>query len=191
MYSLYKSPDLAYTLLSIPVYGANNSDKEEHTTALNDLLTLYTKFNNLSKKNNSIEIIHKWQEHDAYFHSLAIEYINTALDNFKEIISNLYEEIHKTKPNFYPIVRRFTTDVSFMIERGQPNVLKHYLKTWQIYTGKEFAIHIENCIKWFLGFGDEYELPFIFDEVDQHHIEEICQYLNTYGNIEIPTLYID
>ena len=78
-----------------------------------------------------------------------------------------------------------------MIERGQPNVLKHYLKTWQIYTGKEFAAHIENCIKWFLGFGDEYELPFIFDEVDQHHIEEICQYLNTYGNIEIPPLYID
>ena len=190
-YSLYKNPDLAYTLLSIPVYGVNDSNNSEHITALNDILSLYTKFNSLAEKNNSIDLIHKWQKHDEYFHSLAIESINTALENLKELISILYQEIHKQSPNFYPIVRQFTTDVSFMIERGQPNVLKHYLKSWQIYNGKEFALHIENCIKWFLEFQDEYDLPFIFDEIDQNQVKEIYEYLNNYGDIEVSPQYID
>jgi len=70
-----------------------------------------------------------------------------------------------------------------MIERGQPNVLKHYLKSWQVYIGKEFATHIKDCINWFMGFGNEYELPFIFDVVDKNKLNEIYEFLNNYGDI--------
>ncbi len=189
-YSLYKNSDLAFALLGIPVYGVSILDKSEHTTALNDLLTLYSKFNDLSIKNNSMQTILTWQENDKYFHSLSLEWINTALDNFKKIISNLYNEIKQPNPDIYSIMRTFTTDVSFMIERGQPNVLKHYLKTWQIYSGKEFATHIENCVKWFMAYQDKYELPFIFDVVEQNKLNEIYEYLNNYGDINAPSLYI-
>ena len=185
-YSFYKNPDLAFTLLSIPVYGVSGTDESEHVTALNDLLSLYSKFKNLSIKNNSMETIHEWQKFDTYFDSLAKEWISTALDNFKALISKLYSEIYKENPDIYSITRNFTTDVSFMIERGQPNVLKHYLKSWQVHTGKEFVIHIKDCIKWFIGFGEEYELPFIFDVVDSSQLEEIYEFLNNYGDIQIP-----
>ena len=185
-YSLYKNPDLAFALIGIPVYGVNFADKSENTAALNDLLSLYAKFNDLSIKNNSIETIRSFQKQDEYFHSLAKEWIGEALDNFKNLISQLYIEIHKEKPEIYSIMRKFTTDVSFMIERGQPNVLKHYLKTWQIYTGKEFATHIKNCVKWFIGFEHNYELPFIFNVVDTDQLNEIYEFLNNYGKITAP-----
>lgn len=182
-YSLYKDPDLAFALIGIPVYGVKVLDESEHITALNDLLSLYSKFNNLSIKNNSMKTIHELQKHDEYFDSLAKEWICTALENFKNIIAELYDEIHHITPDIYSFMRNFTTDVSFMIERGQPNVLKHYLKSWQIHTGKDFATHIDECVKWFLGFGDEYGLPFIYDVIDQSQLAEIYEYLNSYGEI--------
>lgn len=190
-YSFYKNPDLAFTLLSIPVYGVSDTDESEHIAALNDLLSLYSKFKSLSIKNNSIETIHEWQKYDTYFDSLAKEWIATALDNFKKLISKLYTEIQKETPDIYSIMRSFTTDVSFMIERGQPNVLKHYLKSWQIYTGKEFATHIKDCVKWFLAFDREYDLPIIYDVVDQSQLDEIYEFLNNYGDINAPIEFID
>lgn len=190
-YSIYKNSDLAFALLGIPVYGIDNMNETENTIALNDLLSLYAKCNDLSIKNNSIEIIQNMQEHDNYFHTLAKEWIATALDNFKNLISKLYFQIHNENPDIYSIMRSFTTDVSFMIERGQPNVLKHYLKSWQVYTGKEFATHIKDCVNWFIGFGNEYDLPFIFDIVDQSQLEEIYAFLNNYGDIPIPITHLE
>ncbi len=182
-YSLYKNSDLAFALIGIPVYGIKVLDESEYITALNDLLALYSKFNDLSIKNKSIETIHEWQKQDRDFDALAKEWIRTALDNFKNIISELYNEIHTKKSNIYSLMRKFAPDVSFMIERGQPNVLKHYLKSWQIQTGKDFATHIDECVKWFLGFRYEYDLPFIFDVIDQNQLVEIYEYLNNYGDI--------
>lgn len=184
-YSLYKDPDLAYALLGIPVYGVKELDKSEHITAMNDLLTLYAKFNDLSKKNDSINTIREWQKRDDYYDSLFRDYIHTALDNFKEIISKLYQEIHKENPDITSIRQAFIPDVSFMIEKGQPNVLKHYLKSWQSHTGKDFATHIKECITWFMGFGDEYGLPFIYDVVSQDKLNEIYNYLKNYGKIKL------
>ncbi len=190
-YSVYKNPDLSFALLGIPVYGVNIMNEAENTIAVNDLLSLYAKFNDLVIKNNSIETIHNMQEHDYYFHSLAKDWIATALDNFKKLISKLYSEIHNENPDIYSIMRNFTTDVSFMIERGQPNVLKHYLKSWQVYTGKEFATHIKDCVNWFKGFGNEYELPYIFNVVDSSQLEKIYDFLNNYGDIPIPVTNIE
>lgn len=183
-YSLYKNQDLAFALIGIPVYGIKNFDETEYITALNDLLWLYSKFNDLAIKNDSIHRIHELQKNDEYLQSLFYEWIHEALDNFSKIISDLYDEIHKKSPNIYLFMQNFIKDVSFMIERGQPNVLKHYLKSWQISTGKDFVIHIEDCIKWFIGFQNRYDLPFIYNVVDKNKLNEIYDYLNKYGNIK-------
>ena len=183
-YSLYKNQDLAFALIGIPVYGTENFDETEHITALNDLLGVYSKFNDLAIKNDSIRRIHELQKTDEYLQSLFYEWIHEALDNFSKIISDLYDEIHKKSPNIYLFMQNFIKDVSFMIERGQPNVLKHYLKSWQISTGKDFVIHIEDCIKWFIGFQNRYDLPFIYNVVDKNKLNEIYDYLNKYGNIK-------
>ena len=169
-YSVYKDSDLAFALLGIPVYGVKELDESEHTTALNDLLALYAKFNDLSMKNDSINTIREWQKRDEYYDSLYKEWIHTALDNFKRIIFKLHKEIHKKNPDLFSIKREFTTDVSFMIERGQPNVLKHYLKSWQTHTGKDLTTHIKECVNWFLGFGEEYDLPAIDDRLRGNYL---------------------
>ena len=182
-YSLYKNSDLAYALIGIPVYGIKDLDESEHTKALNDLLSLYSKFYDLSIKNQSMDTIREWQKNDIYFAELSKEWIHNALDSFKDIISKLSNAIHEDNPDIYTLMRNFTTDVSFMIERGQPNVLKHYLKSWQMYTGKDFATHIQDCAKWFMGFQHEYDLPFILNEVDPKQLNQIYEYLNNYGAI--------
>lgn len=182
-YSLYKNSDLAYALVGIPVYGIKDLNETEHTTAINDLLSMYAKFNDLSIKNKSIETIKEYQKHDEYFNTLCKEWINEALTNFKNIISELYQAKSEKNPDIYSLVRKFTTEVSFMIERGQPNVLKHYLKTWQIHTGSEFVTHIKNCVDWFIGFSSEYDLPYIYNIIDRNIFNEIYTYLDDYGNI--------
>ncbi len=185
-YSLYKNSDLAYALLGIPVYGVEEFNENEHTTALNDLLALYAKFNDLSIKNKSIDTIRDMKEQDEYFDGLSKQWIHEALENFKKIISKLENAINEENPDIFTLMRDFTTDVSFLIERGQPNVLKHYLKSWQMYTGKDFATHIKDCVNWFVGFGNEYDLPSLYTVVDEKQIEKICAYLNNYGPIHKP-----
>lgn len=182
-YSVYKNSDLAFALIGIPVYGVKELDDSEYTTALNDLLALYSKFNDLSIKNKSIQSIQESEDYDKYIDTLFKEWIHTAFNNFQKIISELYNAIQTPKPDIYTLMRNFTTDVSFMIERGQPNVLKHYLKSWQMYTGEDFSNHIKDCINWFLGFGEEYDLPSIFSVVDQEHLNKIYAYLDNYGVI--------
>ena len=38
--------------------------------------------------------------------------------------------------------------------------------------------------KWFIGFYQVYDLPFIFDVVDQTQLEEIYEFLDNYGDIQ-------
>lgn len=106
-YSLYKNSDLAFALIGVKVYGVNEMDKSEYNSALNSLLSMYAKFNDLSTKNNSMNTIQKWQQQDEYFNALAKEWINTALDNFKNLINKLYNEIHKKEPDIYSIMNNF------------------------------------------------------------------------------------
>ena len=55
-----------------------------------------------------------------------------------------------------------------------------------MYTGKDFATHIKDCVNWFVGFGNEYDLPSLYTVVDEKQIEKICAYLNNYGPIHKP-----
>ena len=64
-YSLYKNPDLAFALINIPIYGVKELDIEQHNTALNDLLAISAKYNDLVIKNNSF-IEQNWIKKSKY-----------------------------------------------------------------------------------------------------------------------------
>ena len=182
-YSLYTNSDLAFALINIPLFGVSVLDKKEYYEAINDLLAIGAKYNDLVIKNKSFETIQQWEEQDEYFKKLDQKTIYTALNNFKNILQELYNSIKSDDIDMFELVRKFNLDVSFMIERGQPNVLKHYLKSFHISTGKDFSTHIKECVRWFIGFEDEYKLPFIFDVIDANHLQDIYEFLNNYGNI--------
>ena len=44
-YSVYRNPDLAFALIGIPIYGVNEKDQKEHINSMNDILSLYSKYN--------------------------------------------------------------------------------------------------------------------------------------------------
>lgn len=182
-YSLYTNSNLAFALINIPLFGVSVLDKKEYYEAINDLLAIGAKYNDLVIKNKSFETIQQWEEQDEYFKKLDQKTIYTALNNFKNILQELYNSIKSDDIDMFELVRKFNLDVSFMIERGQPNVLKHYLKSFHISTGKDFSTHIKECVRWFIGFEDEYKLPFIFDVIDENHLQDIYEFLNNYGNI--------
>lgn len=182
-YSLYMNSDLAFALINIPLFGISLLDKKEYYEAINDLLAIGAKYNDLVIKNKSLERIKSWKERDKYYEVINKQTIHIALKNFQNIFQEMYSLIGSDNIDMFEFVRKFNTDVSFMIERGQPNVLKHYLKSFQIHTGKEFAIHIEDCIKWFIGFQYDYDLPFIYDVIDQEQLNELYAFLNNYGEI--------
>lgn len=192
-YSFYKNSDLAFALIAIPVYGVKNLDKTDNTNAMNDLLSLYAKFNDLVIKNNSMATIRRWEELDKEMHKEGVRIINTALENFKIFLNDFYDTISNPnldvhKLDMHGLIRQFNKYISFLIEEGQPNVLKHYLKSFRIHTGPEFATHIENCIKWFIGFQGEFSLPYIYDVIDKEKLSKIYKFLNNYG--EVTELYI-
>ena len=182
-YSLYTNSDLAFALINIPLFGVSVLDKKEYYEAINDLLAIGAKYNDLVINNKSFETIQQWDEQDEYFKKLDQKTIYTALNNFKNILQELYNSIKSDDIDMFELVRKFNLDVSFMIERGQPNVLKHYLKSFHISTGKDLSTHIKECVRWFIGFEDEYKLPFIFDVIDENHLQDIYEFLNNYGNI--------
>lgn len=184
--SVYKNPELAFSLINIPVYGVNEHDTSEHNAALNDLLAIGAKYNDLVIKNKSMDVIKLRNEYEKYFKQESKKIILTALKNFRDIIEEISEVSKLEHPDLFQIVNKFNTDVTFMIERGQPNVLKHYLNSFQIYDGKGFSKHIEDCVEWFLGFQDEYSLPFIYNVIDKSLLYSILEYLNNYGEIKPP-----
>lgn len=183
-YSLYKNPDLAFALINIPVYGVNENDHAEYSSALNDLLAINAKYNDLVIKNKSIETIKEWNEFDAYYATLDRETIHIALNNFKDILHEIMETSNTTEPDFHELKNKFNVNVTFLIERGQPNVTKHYLKSFRIHSGKGFVKHIKECASWFLGFQREYDLPFIYDVVNEEFLNSLYTYLDTIGEIK-------
>lgn len=182
-YSLYKNPDLAFALMNIPIYGVKELDIEQHNTALNDLLAISAKYNDLVIKNNSLETIKTWHERDKYYEERNKQTIQTAFSNFKDILLEILESSKENDPNLYEIVRKFIMDVTFMIERGQPNAIKHYLKSFDVYDGKSFIKHIKECYNWFCGFSSQYDLPNLYNELTNDLFNSVYEYLDTVEEI--------
>lgn len=184
-YSFYKNPELTLALINIPIYGIDESNPEEHNNAVNDLLAIAAKYNDLAIKNNTMDTIRTWHEYDKRFEEMSKIVINTAFKNFKNVISKLLDATDTENPDIRAILDDCIQNVTFLIERGQPNVLKHYLKSFQhIRTGKDFSTHIQHCVNWFLGFQNKYDLPFIYDVVSGENLDKIYAYLNSYGEIK-------
>ncbi|MCM1236006.1 MAG: hypothetical protein NC489_38445, partial [Ruminococcus flavefaciens] len=183
-YSLYKNPDLAFALINIPIYGVKEMDKDQHNTALNDLLAISAKYNDLVIKNNSLETIREWFERDKYYEEINKKTIQTAFVNFKNILIEILEVSKMDNPDLHELANKFNTDVTFMIERGQPNVTKHYLKSFSIYDGKGFVRHIEECYTWFRGFDTEYGITDLYTTIPQSLLNSVYAYLNTVDEIK-------
>ena len=125
--------------------------------------------------------------YDKYYEEQDKNNIHIALSNFQRCIQKLLDAIETENPDMHSILDDFIQNVTFKIEQGQPNVLKHYLKSFlHIYTGENFSTHIHDCVSWFLGFQNKYDLPFIYDVVSEKDLEKICVYLNSYGEIKRP-----
>ena len=183
-YSLYKNPDLAFALINIPVFGVKELDKEQHNAALNDLLAMNAKYNDMVIKNNSLETIRTWFERDKYYEKMNKQTIQTAFLNFKSILVEILDASKTSNPNLYELVNKFNVDVTFMIERGQPNAMKHYLKSFHIYDGKGFIEHIKECYTWFRGFDSEYEIKDLYAAIPKSLIDSVYAYLDTVGEIK-------
>lgn len=183
-YSLYKDPDLAFALINIPIYGVKELDISEHNGALNDLLAISAKYNDLVIKNSSRETIKGWNERDEYYRKLNKKNIHIAYHNFKLKLKQIVELSKTENPDWFHFANQFNTDVSFIIERGQPNALKHYLKSYSIYDGKGLEKHIKECVKWFVGFENEYDLPYLYNEISSSTLEQIYNYLNKLGEFK-------
>lgn len=182
-FSLYKNPDLAFTLINIPVYGVKELDETQHNTALNDLLAMNAKYNDLVIKNKSIETIKSWHERDKYYEEINKQTIQTAFVNFKNILDEIIETSKTANSNLFELVNKFNTEVTFMIERGQPNAMKHYLKSFQIYNGTDFIKHIKECYTWFCGFDTQYGIQDLYSIVTKELMQSVYDYLNTVGEI--------
>ena len=186
-YSMYLNPELTLVLMNIPIYGVNKSNTEEYYAAVNDLLSVAAKYNDLAVKNHSMDTIQSWRERDKYYEEQDKNIIHIALSNFQKCIQKLLDTIDTENPDIQSILDDFLQNVTFKIERVQPNVLKHYLKSFlRIYTGEKFSTHIHDCVSWFMGFQNKYDLPFIYNVVSKTDLDKVYAYLNSYGEIKRP-----
>ena len=119
-YSVYRNPDLAFALIGIPIYGVNEKDQKEHINSMNDILSLYSKYNNMSIKNNSMQAIKEQQEFQKEMQEVFAEWIHEAFSNFEEIIPELSKAIKSGDPDLCALSRQFVQNVTFKIEQGQP-----------------------------------------------------------------------
>ena len=103
-YSLYTNSDLAFALINIPLFGVSVLDKKEYYEAINDLLAIGAKYNDLVIKNKSFETIQQWEEQDEYFKKLDQKTIYTALNNFKNILQELYNSIKSDDIDMFEFV---------------------------------------------------------------------------------------
>jgi transcriptional regulator with XRE-family HTH domain len=182
-YSLYKNSDLAYALLNIPIYGVEEMDAQEHDTAMNDLLAISAKYNDMVLKNNSLQTIKEWHKRDEYYKNIDKETIQTAFVNFKNILLEIQDASKIDNPDLHKLVYKFNRDVTFMIERGQPNVTKHYLKSFSIHNGKKFITHIQECWTWFCAMDRRYDIKDIYTAIPQNLLDSVYDYLNTVDEI--------
>lgn len=182
-YSFKLNPDLAFSLINIPVFGIERQNLKEYNFALNDLMATFAKYNDYVEKNNSMDTIKRWLELDAYYEEEDKKNIHAAYNSFIELLNELEENLPSSTLDLSNFSDRMTVDVAFIIERGQPNALKNYIQHFRIHNGTAFADCIQECVRFFMGFQYKYELPFIFDDINNDRIKNICNSLEKYGTI--------
>lgn len=182
-YSIYKNPELALALINIPVYGVSLTNQKEYQNALNDLLSINAKYNDLVIKNHSLDIIREWKERDK---QLVIENkrtVRSALDNYKSMLNLISSLKNVQNPPIFDILNQFNTSVSFTIERACPGTLENFLD-FRPHTGKEFVTLIEECWDWFYDNESIYDLPEMIKYIPTSLYNEACDFLNTIGEIK-------
>lgn len=182
-YSIYKNPDLALALINIPVYGVSVSDQREYQNALDDLLAINAKYNDLVIKNNSLDIIREWKERDKQLEIENKRTVKSALDNYKSMLNLICSLKNVENPPMFDIVHQFNTSVSFTIERACPGTVG-YMLDYHPHTGQEFATLIEECWYWFYDNDKTYDLPDINSYIPSALYDEAYNFLNSIGDIK-------
>ena len=185
-YSFRFNPDLAFALVNIPIYGIDRTKIQEYESTLNELMALSAKYQDFVEKNNLASTIKRWKELDAYYEVEDKKNIHLAYNNFIDYFEELETGLQSKNIDLYELSGKLTTDVCFIIERGQPNALKQYLQHFRIYDGNDFALCIDECFKFFVGFETKYELPFIYDDISYGRLQFVCNALMKYDEIPRP-----
>lgn len=184
--SLFKEPEFAFLLLNIPIFGIKSISFEDRNELIRDLLSLFSKYNDLVIKNKSLDDIKAQHEFEEYYKKRDKKVIQEALDNFKKMIQKILDASKTETKNLdmYILTQEFRKNVSLVIEDGQPNAIKSYLQsTYKLGSGENFSTHIQECVHWFIGFQNRYELPYLYDIVDKKTLDQIYNYLNSFGEI--------
>ena len=187
-YSFRFNPDLAFALLNIPVYGVDRTNKQEYESALNDLMAISAKYQDLVERNNLTTTIKRWKELDAYYEVEGKKNIHLAYSNFIDYFEELETSLQSKDAGLYELSGKLTTDICFVIERGQPNALKAHLQHFRIYDGKDFSICLKECYDFFVVFESRYELPSIYDDISYERLQAVRNILNTYDEIPRPPI---
>lgn len=184
-YSLYKNPDLALALINIPIYGVGDMNEVEYQDALNDLLAMGAKYNDLVIKNDSLNTIKQWHEWDKQREIENKLTIKSALDNYKNMLQLIVSLKNIENPPIFNVLNQFNTSVSFSIERAFPGTLDRDIN-FHVYTGKEFATLIDECWDWFYDNEEGFDLPDIDKYVGSKLFNEASDFLKTIGEITPP-----
>lgn len=179
-YSIYKNPELALVLTNIPIYGVGEMNVTEYENALNDLLSISAKYNDLVIKNDSINVIKMWQKRDAEQIVLDKKNAKSALDNFNSMLKVILDS-KNSNLSMYDVLHQFNTSVSFMIENVCHGTLGRDIN-YQVYSGKGFAKLLDECFEWFLDNEDTYDLPKVISYINGSDYESASNYLKSVGD---------
>lgn len=149
--SLIANPELAFTLLYVPVYCTLSVHPDEYKMVLGQLLLLASKFDDLLIKNNDIlpcieELLNEEKEQLEKDKTTA----NSALTNFKTILGLINSFKSVPDPQLDNVLNLYYLSVIDFINKIKSGIISTSFPVQsQIQTGKDFKELIEISFQWF------------------------------------------
>ncbi|MCD8397929.1 MAG: hypothetical protein LUD12_12255 [Lachnospiraceae bacterium] len=178
--SVYTNPELTLALINIPIYGVNPLSVEENELAMNDILAMGAKYNDLVVKNNSIEMIKNWHERDKQQVIQNKKAIQEVCKTFNNLLSLIASMSNAPEPPVRSILDTFYTSVVFPINNICPGALSNeFLSEGYIDTGSDFVNLISACNDWFYDHEEEYDLQFVNKRINSETYSAALRFLKT------------
>ena len=171
--SLYFNPELAYTLLYIPVYGVSPIHRSDVSNSVDELLALAARYQDLVLQNDSIKLIKRCkemdEEQDEVNYEAGLQLLLT-LKNILKLIAD-YETINTSQLQNLESI--FNSSVSILLKRITLHVPEEELFTlFPVHNGNDFCRLIDGCITFMKKFQDELNLPDVMKYITQHLYDE-------------------
>ena len=159
--SLIANPELAFTLLYVPVYCTLSVHPDEYKMVLGQLLLLASKFDDLLIKNDDIlpcieELLNEEKEQLKRDKNTA----NSALTNFKTILGLINSFKSVLDPQLDNVLNLYYLSVIDFINKIKSGIISiNFPAQSQIQTGKDFKELIEMSFQWFQEYQTTLSLP--------------------------------